>query len=605
MASRQVGLFTNYFKSINVPAKRHGGELVAQVLKSHGVGHVFTLSGGHISPILVGAENLGIKVIDTRHEVTTVFAADAYARVSGIPGVAIVTAGPGLTNTVTAVKNAQMAESPVVLIGGCAATLLKGRGALQDIDHLSVFKSITKWQSTVNTVRDIVPTVREAFRQAQSGTPGPVLVEMPLDTLYPFEMVSKELIKPGGGHTMGAKMTNTYLEAHLKNLFAEAFDREHDTSPLALDIPTPKSSQVKEVAAMLLKAKNPLILLGSQSQLPPFGGDKLRSIIENLGIPVYLGGMSRGLLGRNGKLHIRQDRKSALKEADVVILGGVPADFRLNYGRSLSSSSKIVSINRSQDQMLKNAKFFWNPTVAAQCDVGSFFSDLLTELQSASYEAPRDWLDKLRKRDVDKENANKGKADKKADQFLNPVKVLHDLDEVFPDNSYLIADGGDFVATASYIVRPRGPLRWLDPGAFGTLGCGAGFALGVKCAKPDADVVCIFGDGSVGYSLSEFDTFQRHKLPVTAIVGNDACWTQIAREQKPVLGSDVACRLEYTRYDKAAEGLGAVGMFANSDSDDLKEMFNKALKINRKDKKPVLFNILIGKTDFREGSLSV
>jgi len=197
-------------------------------------------------------------------------------------------------------------------------------------------------------------------------------------------------------------------------------------------------------------------------------------------------------------------------------------------------------------------------------------------------------------------------ASQPADKYLNPVKLLHDLDETFPEDSYLIADGGDFVATASYIVRPRGPLRWLDPGAFGTLGCGAGFALGVKAAKPDSDVVCLFGDGSIGYSLIEFDTFTRHKLPVTAVIGNDACWTQIAREQKPMLGSDVACRLDYTRYDKAAEGLGAVGMFADDkDNDKLKEMFLKAYEITRTQKKPVLFNALIGKTTFREGSISV
>jgi acetolactate synthase-like protein len=316
--------------------------------------------------------------------------------------------------------------------------------------------------------------------------------------------------------------------------------------------------------------------------------------------------MSRGLLGRNSPLHIRQDRKSALQEADVVIMGGMVADFRLNYGRSLSPKSKVIAVNRSQSQLLKNAKLFWNPELALQADVGQFFKELLSELQSAGYQAPKDWNDKLRKRDLEKEAKNAEMANLPSDKYLNPVKVLTELEESFSENSYIIGDGGDFVATAAYIVRPRGPLRWLDPGAFGTLGCGAGFALGVKCAKPDADVYCLFGDGSIGYSLIEFDTFNRHKLPITAIIGNDACWTQIAREQKPMLGSDVACRLEYTRYDKAAEGLGAVGMYADDkDKDNLQAIFAKAREVTRTLNKPVLLNVLIGKTKFRDGSISV
>lgn len=435
---------------------------------------------------------------------------------------------------------------------------------------------------------------------------GPVFVELPLDVLYPYSVVSKEVMMKGAGSGLVAKVLSWYLGAYMKNLYADAFDREHDCSPLPVNIPKPKKAQVKLAADLIYKAKRPLILLGSQAVCPPVGANGLRSIIENLGIPCYLGGMSRGLLGRSGALHIRQDRRSALKEADVVIMGGMVADFRLNYGKSLSPKSKIIAINRSRSQLLKNSRVFWNPTLAAESDVGSFFSELLTELQSAGYQAPKDWLDTLRNRDTEKESKNAGMAQQSADQYLNPVKVLHDLDEVFSDDSYLIADGGDFVATASYIVRPRGPLRWLDPGAFGTLGCGAGFALGVKCAKPESDVVCIFGDGSIGYSLMEFDTFARHKLPVTAVVGNDACWTQIAREQKPMLGSDVACRLAYTHYERAAEGLGAVGMYADDKHNDkLKEMFKKATEVTRTEKKPVLMNVLIGKTSFREGSISV
>ncbi|XP_070200493.1 2-hydroxyacyl-CoA lyase 2-like isoform X2 [Littorina saxatilis] len=206
---KKFNLIYQFFHKVDENSKRHGGELVAEVLNQHGIKHVFTLVGGHISPILVASEKIGIRVVDTRHEVTAVFAADAVARLSGTVGVAAVTAGPGLTNTVTAVKNAQMAESPVLLIGGAAATLLKGRGALQDIDQMSLFKPLCKFCATVNTVREIVPTLRKALQAAQSGTPGPVFVEFPIDTLYPYPLVKREIgMKDKGPTSFMQKIVN-------------------------------------------------------------------------------------------------------------------------------------------------------------------------------------------------------------------------------------------------------------------------------------------------------------------------------------------------------------------------------------------------------------
>ncbi|RWS13453.1 hypothetical protein B4U79_06161 [Dinothrombium tinctorium] len=605
MVIRQIGIFAHFFHKVDHDSNRHGGELIASVLKAHGVDYVFTLSGGHISPVLTGAEKAGIRVIDTRHEVTTVFAADAVYRLSGVPGVAVVTAGPGLTNTVTAVKNAQMAESAVVLLGGCPSTLLKGRGALQDIDQMSLFKSLTKWQKTVTKVRDLVPVMREAFRQAQSGTPGPVFVELPLDTLYPYPIVKKEVVSKSSGNSLRSRLVNWYLNHYLENLFAGAFDVEREIRPWPVEIPFPKKAQMQKVVELVSKAKKPLIVLGSQSTLPPIGATELRKHIESLGIPCFLGGMSRGLLGPNSPLHMRQSRGLALKEADVVILGGAVCDFRLNYGKSLSSKSKIIAVNRSKQQLYKNAGIFWNPTLALQADVGQFFKELAEKLGNGKLSVSKDWIDSLKERDNAKESKNLEMALQPADKHLNPVKVLFDLEHTLSEDTILIADGGDFVATASYIVRPRKPLSWLDPGAFGTLGCGAGFALGAKLVKPDADVCVIFGDGSLGYSLIEFDTFYRHKLPIRAVIGNDACWTQIAREQVNMLGSDVGCNLIYTTYEQAAEGLGAKGFVLDAgDEEKLKEVFNKSRQLNLEGH-PVLINCLIGKTKFREGSISV
>ncbi|CAN8004576.1 unnamed protein product, partial [Ixodes hexagonus] len=289
--------------------------------QAHDVKFIFTLTGGHISPILVAAEREGIRVVDTRHEVSAVFAADAVARLSGGIGVAAVTAGPGLTNTVTAVKNAQMAESPVLLLGGAAATAVKGRGALQDIDQLSLFQSLCKFTATVRTVRDIVPTLRIALQKAQSDTPGPVFVELPIDVLYPYAIVQSEIGYKGAPKGFGQKLVKWYLDYYMHNLFAGGF-RERELSPLPVTVPTAKPSQVQKCAEILSQAKRPVFILGSQSTLPPHPVESLRADLEALGIPCFLGGMARGLLGRKSPIQMRHCRKDALVQADVVLLAG-------------------------------------------------------------------------------------------------------------------------------------------------------------------------------------------------------------------------------------------------------------------------------------------
>jgi len=353
---------------------------------------------------------------------------------------------------------------------------------------------------------------------------------------------------------------------------------------------------------MVSSAKKPVIIIGSQATLPPTPVEDLRRSLENLGVPCFLGGMARGLLGRKSNLQMRQRRKDALKEADVIILAGAVADFRLAYGRALGKQAKIIAVNRNKDQLYKNSDMFWKPTVAVQGDVGTFMRDLCASL--TGYTCDPDWISTLRERDEQKEIKNQKMADDIPEKHLNPVKVFTELEKVLPDDAVLVADGGDFVATASYILRPRGPLHWLDPGAFGTLGVGGGFALGAKLCRPDSQVWIIYGDGSCGYSLSEFDTYTRHKLPVIAVVGNDAGWTQIAREQVPMFGSSVACDLEYCDYHKVVEGFGAAGLLVGRD-DNVKEKFEEAQKIHDTEGKSVLANVLIGKTKFREGSISV
>ncbi|XP_006898365.1 PREDICTED: acetolactate synthase-like protein [Elephantulus edwardii] len=601
-AAHRLGLFYQLRHKVDKASVRHGGENVASVLRAHGVRFIFTLVGGHISPLLVACEKLGIRVVDTRHEVTAVFAADAVARLSGTVGVAAVTAGPGLTNTVTAVKNAQMAQSPVLLLGGAAGTLLQNRGALQAVDQMSLFRPLCKFCASVRRVRDIVPTLRAAMAAAQSGTPGPVFVELPIDVLYPYFMVQKEMVPAKPPKGLVAWVVTWYLKNHLANLFAGAWEPQPE-GPLPLSIPQAPPQQVQRCVEILSRAKRPLMVLGSQATLPPIPANKLRAAVESLGIPCFLGGMARGLLGRNNPLHIQQNRSAALKKADVVILAGAVCDFRLSYGRVLSRSSKIIIVNRNRKDLLLNSDLFWKPQEAVQGDVASFVLKLEEGLRGHTW-AP-DWAEELREADRQKKQIFQEKAAKPTAQHLNPVRVLQLVEETLPESVVLVVDGGDFVGTAAQLVRPRGPLCWLDPGAFGTLGVGGGFALGAKLCRPDAEVWCLFGDGAFGYSLIEFDTFVRHKIPVIALVGNDASWTQISREQVPSLGSNVACGLAYTDYHKAAEGLGARGLLLSRENEDQAVQVLREAQQQCRDGHPVVVNILIGKTDFRDGSISV
>ncbi|KAG7316250.1 hypothetical protein KOW79_019791 [Hemibagrus wyckioides] len=598
----KLGLLYQLFHKTDRKSPRQGGESVAEVLQAHGIKFVFTLVGGHISPILVACEKLGIRIVDTRHEATAVFAADAVARLSGTVGVAVVTAGPGLTNTVTAVKNAQMAESPLLLMCGAAATLLQGRGALQDIDQMSLFKPLCKFCASVRNVREIMPTVRKALAIAQSDTPGPVFIEFPIDTLYPYRLVEKEFSPKSTPKGIMGNIVAWYLNNHLTNLFAGAWE-VRDISPLPVNVPTATDEEVQRCIELISRAQKPVIVLGSQATLPPTPVTAVRKALESLGIPCFLGGMSRGMLGKDSPLHIRQNRRDALKEADLVLLAGTVCDFRLSYGRVLNRRSKIIAVNRDKSQLLKNSDLFWKPTVAVRGDVGSFLLQLSKGL--VGHRCPEEWVQSLKERDNAKEKANRDKANEKIERHLNPLSVLHCVDELLDEDSIIVADGGDFVGSAAYIMRPRGPLCWLDPGAFGTLGVGGGFALGAKLCRPDCEVWIVYGDGSLGYSVVEFDTFTRHKTPVIALVGNDACWSQISREQVPLLGSNVACGLAFTDYHVVADGFGGKGYLISQEEESrLKDIVKEAQR-ECKEGKAVLLNVLIGKTNFREGSISV
>jgi acetolactate synthase-1/2/3 large subunit len=577
----------------------NGGALIAQVLERHGVRFLFTLCGGHISPILVEAKRRGIRVVDTRHEATAVFAADAVARLTGVPGVAAVTAGPGVTNTVTALENARLAQSPVVLLGGATATVLKGRGALQDIDQMALMTPLVKWAATARRVRELPEKLAEAFYVAQDGVPGPVFLECPVDLLYDEEVVKswyEARSKPGRKASLAEQAQGAYLRWHTRWLFAGS-DRVQPPSLQARQPALPAGGDVRRAAERLAGAERPLLLVGSQALAEAQEAGELAHAIEHLGVPVYLTGMARGLLGAAHPLQLRQQRKKALREADVVILAGVPVDFRLDYGQQIGRRAFLMSANRSLDELERNRR----PQLGVQADPGRFVRLLSQAMPGAGgrWEA---WRDQLRDRDEAREEEMARMAEQ-ATEAVNPLALCAEIERALDADSVLVADGGDFVATASYLVRPRGPLRWLDPGAYGTLGVGAGFALGAKLCHPEAEVWVLWGDGSLGYGLAEYDTFVRHRLPVVGVVGNDACWMQIAREQVEILHDDVGCALRRSDYHVAAEGLGARGLLVRSFG-EVPRALAQAKELARQGH-PVLLNAHLGATDFRKGSLSM
>ncbi len=600
-----------------------GGRLIAQVIARQGVKYVFTLCGGHISPILSGCKAEGIRVIDVRHEVNAVFAADAVARMSGIPGVAAVTAGPGLTNTITAVKNASMAQSPLVLLGGSAPTVLKGRGALQDIDQMALMRPLCKWTASIRHVRDMVSILEEAFRQAAQGVPGPVFVECPIDTLYPESLVREWYGASGGkgAKSLSQQLLNRYLVWHLDRIFRGKGSVRSPRRVEQIAVPRHSTSELNRFRKAIAKAERPVFLIGSQAMLQTARAEELASSLKAMGIPCYLSGMARGLLGAEHEVLMRHKRREALREADLVLLAGVPCDFRLDYGRHIGRA-RYLAVNRSRQDLRMNRR----PSLGSLADPGPFLIEMAAK-DMPTPERWKGWRETLGRR----ENAREAEIDAQAvpDQKvginpasipgqqagassaappeqqvgINPLALFRELNQRIGDDAVLVADGGDFVGTGAYTLHARSPLSWLDPGAFGTLGVGGGFALGAGLCRPGSEVWIIWGDGSSAYSLAEFDSFARHGVPVIGLIGNDACWAQIARDQIEILQDDVAVMLAHSAYDQVATGYGGAGRRVEN-LEQFKQAVTEAQESVRKGV-PFLINAILAKSDFRKGSISM
>jgi len=422
-----------------------------------------------------------------------------------------------------------------------------------------------------------------------------VFVECPIDTLYDEELVRSwygaKNKEPGN---LRERIIRWHINNHAKKLFDGKDSASFDNPRPNISYPIHSASQITKVVARLNSASKPVLLAGSGAMMNPQKANELAAAVSQLGIPVFLSGMARGLLGKESKLQLRHHRKEAIKESDLIILAGVANDFRLDYGHHIGGRP-FISINRSKEDLTKNK----TPTLAIHADPQGFLIALSRILEG---EYPN-WIEALRARDSKREASIDAQANAPVDRGINPIKLFRALDPELDQNTILVADGGDFVATSAYTLRPRKPLAWLDPGVFGTLGVGAGFALGAKLVFPEHDVWIIYGDGSAAYSLMEYDTFVRHKLPVISVIGNDACWSQIARDQIEILKSDCAMNLALSDYQNVGKAFGAEGVRV-----DTLEAFKAAVVEGKnfvRQGKPYIINAIIGKTEFRKGSVSM
>jgi len=509
-----------------------GGQLVARMLKKEGVGTVFTLSGLHIAPIYVGLVEEGIRIVDTRHEQAAAHAADAWARLSRGVGVAIVTAGPGVTDAVTGVANAWAANSPLLLIGGAAPTFNQGRGSLQEMPQTQLFQGITKWSDRVPSPELLPSYLAKAFRVARAGRPGPVFLEIPWDVL-----------SNGADAAIADSLTHYRTDARSPG----------------------DPHKVDQALSLLSSAERPVILGGSSIWWDD-ASLALDQLARRTGVPVYLNGMGRGCLPPDRAEFFQHTRKEALGEADVVLLVGTPLDFRVGYGAepTFAAGVKVVQVDVDAAEIGRNRPI----------DVGIVGDSrsVLTQLEAGARTVPgaTAWRQKLREsesRKLARQAAFEGSAQRPIHHFRLGKEI--DAAARRAGDVTFVADGGNVVAVAAKSIQLPRPGRWLDPGPLGCLGVGAPFAMAARLHAPERPVVVIQGDGSFGLNGFDFETAVRFQLPMVVVVGNDAAWGQIMIPQRSMYGEDKspATRLAPTRYDRVVEAFGGRGEHVDDPAD--------------------------------------
>jgi acetolactate synthase-1/2/3 large subunit len=493
------------------------GELVALALARAGVTHLFTLNGGHIWPILTGAAEHGIRIIDVRHEQSAAFAAEGWAKVTRQCGVAAVTAGPGVTNSASALAQAQSGDSPIFVIGGRAPAARWGMGSLQEMDHIEVVRSLTKKAETVASPEEAYGLAAECMRTALSRRTGPVFMDVPLDTFFGAADVPEAT--------------------------------EHLTPDLG---PTPDRDLVEHAARLIREAERPAVIAGG-SVWWSHAEAELKDLVEAAHLPLSVNGMARGMLPPGHPLFFPRARGPALGEADVIVVVGALLDFRLNYGRPpvFAEDARLVFID--VDSFRKNRA----------CDV-AIYGDLKAALAALAVAvrgtAERvTWLDRLREAEASS-RARDEVMTRSDSSPLHPARLIAEVDRFCDPDAILVGDGGDFISFAGRLIERPNPGLWIDPGPFGCLGSGPGYAMAAKLAHPDRQVLLLSGDGAFGFSAMEFDTMVRHRIPVVCVVGNNGIWALEKHPMMSMLGVSIAADLgRQTRYDKVVEALGGHG----------------------------------------------
>jgi acetolactate synthase-1/2/3 large subunit len=494
------------------------GELIALALKRAGVSHLFTLNGAHIWPVLTGATEHDIHVVDTRHEQSAAFAAEGWAKVTREVGVAAVTAGPGVTNSASALGQALGADSPLFVIGGRAPEARWGMGSLQEMDHVEVVRSLTKKALTLGSAEEAYSLAAECMRTALSRRTGPVFMDVPVDTLM-----------------LGAA------------------DVPEATEHLTADFgPPPDPDLIQQAARLIRDAERPSVIAGG-SVWWARAETELRSLVEAAHLPLSVNGMARGMLPPGHPLFFPRARGPALGEADLILVIGVPLDFRLNWGQPPVFPDDVKLVFIDVDGLRKHR----TPDVALYGDLKA----ALAALGEAVRGTPkRDaWLEKLRVADASSRKRDQAMTQSESSP-VHPARLITEVDRYCDPDAILVGDGGDFVSFAGRLIERAKPGLWIDPGPFGCLGSGPGYAMAAKLAHPERQVVLLEGDGAFGFSAMEFDTMVRHRIPVVCVVGNNGIWALEKHPMLSMLGVSVAADLgNRTRYDKVVEALGGYG----------------------------------------------
>jgi thiamine pyrophosphate-dependent acetolactate synthase large subunit-like protein len=497
------------------------------VARGYGVSTMFTLSGGHVFPlydaVVKGSFDPPLRLVDVRHEQTAVFAAEATARLTRSPGLAVVTAGPGVTNSVSAVTTAWFNGAPVVLLAGRAPDYRWGAGSLQEIDHPPLLAPVTKRAWTEHDVAKVAQSVDDAFRLAITPHRGPVFLDFSLEAIY-----------------------------------GEA-EADVVSSPLPA---VPEAGDVGQIADLLRAARRPVLVLGSDVWL---GGaeDAARLAAEELALPVIANGQARGVLPGGHALLVTRARSVALREADLVIVVGAPLDFRLGYGSfgPKDSPAQVVHVADAPGGIATHC-----PLAASFVgDLAAFFAALVAEVTGAPAAAggptgaDPEWAARLAEAVRAARDADAGILESDAEP-VHPARIYGELLKVLDDDAVVIGDGGDFVSFAGKYIEPARPGGWLDPGPFGCLGTGLGYAIAARLARPVSQVVLLLGDGAAGFSLMDVDTLVRHGLPVVIVCGNNGAWGLEKHPMRALYGYDVAADLQPgCRYDEVVRALGGAG----------------------------------------------